>query len=64
MSGKRTKLEAVTVYLTPELAAAVDRVRGKHSRANYIRDRLAKSLKTARPDVKMGRPKSKPPDPD
>jgi metal-responsive CopG/Arc/MetJ family transcriptional regulator len=64
MSKKRTKLEAVTVYLPADLAAEIDRVRGKCSRANYIRDRLAKSLKTARPDVKMGRPKSKPPDPD
>lgn len=57
--GSRTLLIPVKVYLTPALAAALDKVRGEKSRQSEIRDRLARSLKVERPKVSMGRRKSK-----
>lgn len=60
--SNRTLLVQVTVYLTPALAEAIDRGRGEKSRGVYIRDRLARSLKTEKPVVRIGRRKHKPPD--
>lgn len=51
----RTKLTPVMCYLPPEMVAELDRVRGDNSRAEEIRQRLARSLKTKRPRIVLGR---------
>jgi len=51
----RTKLIPVMCYLPPEMVIELDKVRGDNSRAEEIRQRLARSLKTKRPKIVLGR---------
>ena len=51
----RAKLTPVMCYLPTEMAEELDRVRGDNSRAEEIRQRLARSLKMKRAKILMGR---------